>query len=102
MSCGRPHETDCREVLEKVYFYLDRAEGLLGREGLDDIDVAKIRQHLDECAPCLRQYGLEQQVKALVARSCGCDRAPDALRVRVLQRIRQVRVEIDHVEYRPD
>ncbi|MDX6210172.1 MAG: hypothetical protein QOE24_2563, partial [Frankiales bacterium] len=23
MSCGNPHETDCREVLEKVYLYLD-------------------------------------------------------------------------------
>ncbi len=23
MSCGKPHETDCREVLAEVYFYLD-------------------------------------------------------------------------------
>ena len=23
MSCGEPHETDCREVLDRVYRYLD-------------------------------------------------------------------------------
>ena len=87
MSCGHPHAVDCREVLEKVYLYLDREVG--------DVDVTKIREHLEECAPCLRQYGLEQQVKALVARSCGCDAAPEALRVRVLQRIRTVRMEFE-------
>jgi hypothetical protein len=25
MSCGNPHETDCREVLDQVYEYLDGA-----------------------------------------------------------------------------
>ena len=45
MSCGKPHETPCTEVLERVYGYLD---GELG-----DMDCAKIRQHLDECGPCL-------------------------------------------------
>ena len=23
MSCGKPHETPCSEVLERVYWYLD-------------------------------------------------------------------------------
>ena len=59
-----------------------------------------IREHLDECAPCLRQYGIEQEVKALVARCCGSDRAPESLRVRIVTRIQQVRVELGHVEYR--
>ena len=94
MSCGDPHDTDCREVLDKVYLYLDGEA--------DDVDCGKIRQHLDECSPCLRRFGLEQQVKSLVARSCGCDPVPEGLRVRVLQRIREVRVEIDHVEYRAE
>ena len=94
MSCGNPHETPCDEVLEQVYVYLD------GEIGPDECD--KIREHLDECGPCLRQYGLDQAVKALVARSCGCDLAPDALRDKVLARIREVRVEISQIEYRPD
>jgi mycothiol system anti-sigma-R factor len=94
MSCGKPHETPCDEVLEQVYVYLD------GEIGPDD--CAKIREHLDECGPCLRQYGLDQAVKALVARSCGCDLAPDELRAKVLTRIREVRVEISQLEYRPE
>jgi mycothiol system anti-sigma-R factor len=94
MSCGHPHETPCDEVLKQVYVYLD------GEIGPDD--CAKIREHLDECGPCLRQYGLDQAVKALVARSCGCDHAPDELRAKVLTRIREVRVEISQLEYRPE
>jgi mycothiol system anti-sigma-R factor len=94
MSCGKPHETPCDEVLEQVYVYLD------GEIGPDD--CAKIREHLDECGPCLRQYGLDQAVKALVARSCGCDLAPEELRAKVLTRIREVRVEISQLEYRPE
>ena len=94
MSCGEPHETPCSEVLEAVYVYLD------GEQEPDHRD--KVRLHLDECAPCLRQYGLEQAVKTLVARCCGCDPVPTDLRTRVLRRIQQVRVEIDQVEYRAD
>ena len=93
MSCGEPHETPCSEVLEKVYLYLDGEA--------DDHDHDHIRIHLDECAPCLRQYGLEQAVKALVARSCA-ESAPIDLRDRVLLRIQQVRIEIDQVEFRAD
>ena len=91
MSCGEPHETPCSEVLEKVYLYLD------GETDSEDHD--HVRLHLDECAPCLRQYGLEQAVKALVARHCGKDPVPGDLRDRVLVRIQEVRLEIDSVEY---
>ena len=94
MSCGDPHGVPCSEVLEQVYVYLD------GEIGPDEI--AKIREHLDECGPCLRQYGLDQAVKALVARSCGCDLAPQDLRAKVLTRIREVRIEISQLEYRPE
>ncbi len=94
MSCGDPHETPCSEVLEQVYLYLDGED--------DEHTHQHVRIHLDECAPCLRQYGLEQAVKALVARSCGSDPAPADLKDRVLLRIQQVRVEIEHVEYRAE
>jgi mycothiol system anti-sigma-R factor len=94
MSCGKPHETPCSEVLEQVYVYLDGE--------IDPADCDKIRQHLDECSPCLQQYGLDKAVKALVARSCGCDLAPNELRAKVLTRIREVRIEISQREYRPE
>jgi mycothiol system anti-sigma-R factor len=93
VSCGEPHETPCEEVLEKVYLYLD-AEA-------DQHDQEHIRIHLDECAPCLRKYGLEQAVMKLVARSCK-EQAPPDLRNRVLLKIQQVRVEIEHVEFRAE
>ena len=84
MSCGKPHETDCSEVLALVYGFLDGE--------VDDADRARIAQHLDECTPCLRQYGLEQAVKALVHRSCVCEHAPERLRVQIVARIRQVSI----------
>jgi hypothetical protein len=40
-------------------------------------------------------------VKALVARSCA-ELAPSELRERVMFRLQQVRVEIDHVEFRAE
>ncbi|MDP9431490.1 MAG: mycothiol system anti-sigma-R factor [Actinomycetota bacterium] len=93
MSCGDPHETDCSEVLEEVYLYLDGEMDFERRQ--------LIRQHLDECSPCLRQFGIERDVQALVARCCN-DAAPEGLRARVLLRLHEVRLEIGHVEYRAD
>lgn len=92
MSCGDPHETPCSEVLEQVYLYLDQ------EQDADHHD--RVRLHLDECAPCLREFGLEQAVKALVARCCGGDEPPSDLRQRVMLRIQEVRIEIEHVEFR--
>jgi mycothiol system anti-sigma-R factor len=90
MSCGKPHEVDCGEILNRVYLYLDNE--------ISVHEVAKVRHHLDECAPCLRQYGLEQVVKALVARSCGHDPTPADLRAKVLARIRTLRIEVTTTE----
>lgn len=94
MSCGSPHETDCSEVLEQVYSYLDGEQ--------TEHDRATIRRHLDECSPCLRQFGIEQEVKVLVARCCGGDVAPAGLRTRVLLRLQQVRTSGAALEYRAD
>jgi mycothiol system anti-sigma-R factor len=89
MSCGKPHETPCTEVLDRLYAYLD--------EELPAPAYAKIRQHLDECGPCLREYGLEEVVKQLVHRCCA-DPAPPELRVKVMVRIQQVRIELEGTE----
>lgn len=80
MSCGEPHAVDCAEVIAEVYLYLD---GELAESGR-----TLIRDHLEECGPCLRKFGIEQEVKALVARSCGGDVAPAALRSRLVERLR--------------
>ena len=94
MSCGKYHETDCREVLAEVYLYLD----LECREDRRTL----IRQHLEECSPCLREYGIEQEVKALVARCCGAETAPTHLRERLRLRLSELVVEVDSREFLSD
>jgi mycothiol system anti-sigma-R factor len=89
-----PGGIDCDDVLNDVFSYLD--------DESDPVVKNRIRQHLDECAPCLRQYGLEQDVKSLVARCCGGDVAPDSLRIRIRIRLAEVTSEAAHSEYRPD
>jgi mycothiol system anti-sigma-R factor len=86
-------ELDCADVVEAVYLYLD---GELSAEAIDGI-----RDHLDECSPCLREYGIEQEVKTLLVRCC-CETAPDALRASVLRRIQVVRSELSITEIRMD
>ena len=93
MSCGKPHETPCAEVLERLYAYLD--------EELSAPAYAKIRQHLDECGPCLREYGLEEVVKQLVHRCCK-DPAPPELRTKVMARIQEIRIELEVTEVRAE
>jgi mycothiol system anti-sigma-R factor len=58
---------------------------------LDAVDVAQVKAHLDECAPCLQSYDLQRTVKALVARSC-MEQAPESLRQRVRVQIQQIQV----------
>ncbi|MCF2529930.1 mycothiol system anti-sigma-R factor [Yinghuangia soli] len=87
MSCGDHHEVDCSQILDRLYEYIDNE--------LADADCGDIRTHLDECSPCLEKYGLEQHVKALVQRCCGCDDVPVDLRSKVLARIREVKVQVE-------
>ena len=90
MSCGKPHEVPCTEVLAMVYSYIDGE--------MDDGSCLEIRDHLDECAPCLREYGLEELVKRLVHKCCGQEDVPGELRTKVLTRIAAVRAEIESDE----
>ena len=91
MSCGRPHEVDCVEVLDRIYVFIDDE---IDGSGDRTLTSSQIQQHLHECAPCLRKFDLERVVKELVARSCRDEHAPVELRAKVLTRIAQVRVEI--------
>jgi len=75
----------CGEVLGEVYLYLDLE--------CDEQRRQLIRTHLDECSPCLREYGIEQEVKQLVSRCCGGEKAPDALRDRLRAKISEIVAE---------
>jgi mycothiol system anti-sigma-R factor len=91
VSCGDPHEVDCDQILEEVYLYLDLE--------CSDERRTLIQTHLDECSPCLREFGIEQEVKALVARCCGADKAPDELRERLREKISALVVETPSREH---
>ncbi len=89
MTTPGDHELDCSDVVEAVYLYID---GELSEEAINSIRI-----HLEECSPCLREYGIEQDVKALIARCC-LETAPEALRASVLRRIQVVRAEMTVTE----
>jgi mycothiol system anti-sigma-R factor len=76
-------DESCADFLERIVYFLDNE--------LDAADVADVRVHLDECAPCLQNYDLQRTVKAMVARSCH-ETAPESLRQRVRVEIQQIQV----------
>lgn len=86
MSCGKPHETDCSEVLAEVWLFLDNECNLSRRRLLE--------RHLNECSPCLERYGLDEHLKTLLATKCGGEHAPDGLRDRLRATIRKT--VLDH------
>jgi mycothiol system anti-sigma-R factor len=85
VSCGKPHETDCSEVLAEVWLFLDHE--------CDGERRQLLEKHLDECSPCLEQFGIEEHLKILLARKCGGEHAPEALKQRLRERIRKTVVE---------
>ena len=93
MSDCSDGKDECVEALQQLYLYID---GELPAEAIDSIRV-----HLEECSPCLREYGIEREVKALIERCC-CETAPEALRQSVLRRIQVVRAEMTVTEYRTE
>jgi mycothiol system anti-sigma-R factor len=80
MSCGDPHDTDCSDVLAQVWLFLDHE--------CDEERRALLARHLDECQPCLAQYGLEEKVKRLLAARCRGEHAPAGLRDKLRRQIR--------------
>lgn len=82
MSERPQDDIDCSYALQRVFLYLD---GEIG-----EVDAAEARQHITDCSPCLRQYGIEEEVKRLVRRSCCGEPVPDGLRTKVMFRLGQI------------
>jgi mycothiol system anti-sigma-R factor len=66
----------CREVLERAYLFLDG-------EILSEAERIEIEAHLEDCAPCLEQYGYERETVVVLARLRGKTHCPDSLRSRI-------------------
>ena len=86
-------KTDCSVVISEVYLYLDLECSDSRRE--------LIQRHLDDCSDCLREYGIEHEVKALVARCCGDETAPKELRERLRVKLSEYAVEAESHEFLP-
>ena len=87
------NKASCSEVLAEVYLYLDLECSETRRE--------LIKVHLDDCTDCLHEYGIEHEVKALVARCCGDETAPRELRERLRIKLDQLVIEVETREYLP-
>jgi mycothiol system anti-sigma-R factor len=85
---GEPIEiTSCDDVLSHVFEFLDHETG--------DERRAVIAEHLEDCSPCLREFGIEAEFKALVRRRCGGDAPPSGLRDRIKLQLTNVSFEED-------
>ena len=77
----------CDDVLSHVFEFLDHETG--------DARRAVIAEHLEDCSPCLREFGIEQEFKALVRRRCGGDPTPLGLKDRIKMQLTNVSFEED-------
>ena len=85
---GEPIEINsCDDVLSHVFEFLDHETR--------DERRALIAEHLEDCSSCLREFGIEQEFKALVRRRCGGDPTPAGLRERIKIQLTTVSFEED-------
>jgi len=85
MNSPSDDDLNCADALRRVFLFLDGE--------IEPNDATRARHHLAECAPCLREYGLEEEVKRLVHRSCQNEPVPADLRAKVMIRIQQITIE---------
>jgi mycothiol system anti-sigma-R factor len=87
-QAGEPIDIkSCDDVLSHVFEFLDHETG--------DERRAIIAEHLEDCSSCLREFGIEQEFKALVRRRCGGDPPPPSLRERIKVQLTTVSFEED-------
>lgn len=90
MVCGDPSDptgSGCDEVLRDVWRFLDNE--------MEPENRAAIQRHLDECSPCLDEARDDLALKHLLHEKCGGDRAPEALRSRLVARLARVSAALE-------
>jgi mycothiol system anti-sigma-R factor len=58
---------------------------------LEPLDAARVREHIEDCRPCLDEMAVETMLKELVRRCCQ-EQAPADLRVKIHARLTELRV----------
>ena len=66
--------TDCNDTLRELYEYLDQELTPDRRQHLKD--------HHDDCGPCLAAYDFEAELRAVVKQRC-TETVPDSLRSKI-------------------
>lgn len=82
----RGQDTDCAQVVLRLFEYVDH-------EAAEE-DGQRIREHLDACGSCLREYERDLLLKAMVKRACSEESAPPALRTQIMARITSISVTV--------
>ncbi|WP_019814159.1 mycothiol system anti-sigma-R factor [Saccharomonospora saliphila] len=82
---NNPDNVNCDDALAEIYLLLDK-------ECSPERDE-QLRKHIDDCPPCLEEYGIDDQIKRLLARKCGGDLAPAELKSRLQASIRRTVAE---------
>ena len=88
MSFPEPgQQADCAQVVLRLFEYVDH-------EAAEE-DGRRIREHLDACGSCLREYERDLLLKEMVKRACASESAPAALRTQIMARISTITVTED-------
>jgi anti-sigma factor (TIGR02949 family) len=90
MTSSQDDEFDCSRARLQLYEYLDGE--------MDPDDICMIREHLEHCGPCLKEYDLDQMLKELVRRACSREAAPAQLRMQIMSRITTINVRVEYRE----
>lgn len=91
--CSGSSDVDCSAVLADVWLFIDGE--------CDEQSRLRVQSHLDNCSPCLAEFGIDQQVKSLLSRKCGGEHAPEGLRERLVLSIQRTVIEYA-VDLEPD
>lgn len=67
---------NCNETLKEIAEFLDGE--------LTDDSREHIKEHLDDCSPCLAAYDFEAELRMVVRNRC-VDKVPESLRDRIAQ-----------------
>ena len=80
----------CPEYIENLYAYIDGE--------LTPARYQELKQHLEDCPPCLTEYERDILLKRLIKRACTCESAPEELRATIMTRISYSYSEIRYHE----
>ena len=67
----------CKHTLERAYLILDG-------ETISVEERIRIETHLHDCGPCFERYGIEVEVKKVIARLQGASHCPAELKNRIM------------------